>query len=357
MNIKILSSLTEVTTKRSSEITIGTHNGIFHSDELLACAILCLIHSNESVQILRTRDSEQLMECTICVDVGGGDFDHHQKDFNTMRNTGIKYASAGLVWKHYGKQLISLFLEKYFPRIQCDTDSIFETFDASFITLVDCEDNGKPQGKHCFSFISSFLPLWFNNSSDDFNKQFYKALVATMTILDQELRTTIGNEIAKNAIVSNWKNHNCFKSFVTTTAISQQKLKTTIGKQIAKVLLYVNWKNCNYFNNGVLQIPSQTMAWVEATIMINASCKGNKINFVIFPYPDGGWAAQCVPPSLKNIFGQRIPFPSEWAGQTDKLVEISGVEGATLCHNDCFFVRATSKEAVIQMCNIATNKI
>lgn len=97
MNIKILSFLTSVAEERDDVLTIGTHNGIFHADEVLACAILCLINSNMSVQILRSRDYEMLKHCDICVDIGGGKFDHHQAAFNETRENGIKYASAGLV--------------------------------------------------------------------------------------------------------------------------------------------------------------------------------------------------------------------------------------------------------------------
>lgn len=321
MNIEILSSLTNVPEKRNKfQLTIGTHNGIFHSDEVLACAILYLLNSHIQVNILRTRDNEMLARCNICVDIGGGDFDHHQAGFNQTRNNGIKYASAGLVWKNYGKQLINWFEEKYFSKTDCNIDGIFNTFDDCFISLVDCEDNGIPTETHCFSFISSFLPLWFHNTQDDFNNQFYTALVTTIAVLEQELKTTIGREIAKDIITS-------------------------------------NWNSLDHFYNGILEIPSQTIDWVETVICINDSTKSNKVNFVIFPYPNGGWAAQCVPPSLINKFAQRIAFPSEWAGQTDKLPEISKVEGATFCHNGCFFIRATSKEAIIQMCSIATNSI
>lgn len=247
MNIKILSFLTSVAEKRDDVLTIGTHNGIFHADEVLACAILCLINSNMSVQILRSRDYEMLKHCDICVDIGGGKFDHHQLAFSKTRENGIKYASAGLVWKKYGRQLIDQFLTKYFSKSESNTDSIFKSFDDSFIALVDCEDN------------------------------------------------------------------------------------------------------------GILEISSQTIDWVETVIDINDSTETNQINFVIFPYPNGGWAAQCVPPSFTNKFSQRISFPNEWAGQTDKLPEITGVEGATFCHNGRFFVRATSKEAITKMCNIATS--
>ncbi len=318
MNIKILSSLTGVTEKRSNILTIGTHNGIFHSDEVVACAILCLINSDKSIHILRSRDNEILKQCDICVDVGGGKFDHHQIGFNETRKNDIKYASAGLVWRTFGKQLIEQLLKKYFKESKCNIDYIYEFFDNLFISLVDCEDNGISTESHCFSFISSFLPLWFNANAEKFNGQFSKVLLTAIVILEEELKTTIGKVIAQNTIIN-------------------------------------NWNNSSYFKNGILEIPSQTIDWVETVVNINVTTENKQINFVIFPYPNGGWAAQCVPPSLEERFSQRIAFPREWSGQTDKLPEISGVEDSSFCHNGCFFARANSKDSIIKMCIIATN--
>lgn len=320
MNIKILSSLNSITDERKNILTIGTHNGIFHSDEVVACAILCLINSNMPIHILRSRDNKMLNLCNICVDIGGGKYDHHQTGFNKTRKNCIKYASAGLIWKDFGKQLIEQFLVKYFNDTKCNIDPIYELFDNLFISLVDCEDNGILTKKHCFSFISSFLPLWFNSNIDNFNNQFLKVLSTTIAVLEEELKTTIGKVIAKETIIN-------------------------------------NWNNCNYFKNGILEIPSQTIDWMETVVNINATSKNNFINFVIFPYPNGGWAAQCVPSSFEKKFNQRIAFPKEWAGQTDKLPIISGVLDSTFCHNGCFFIRANSKEGVINMCIIATNSV
>ncbi len=316
MNITIVSSLGEIP-ERQNALVIGTHPRTFHCDELVACATLCLLNPHIPIYILRTRDDiKSLSQCDICVDVGGGEYDHHQAGFNKSRKNGIKYASAGLVWKSYGKQLIKLISEKYFSGIKCNIDSIFIEFDANCISLVDCEDNGKKADKHCFSFITSFLPLWFDN---DFDRQFKKALICTIDVLEEELKSIIGKGIASSIIIPS------------------------------------RWNNENYFNNGILELPSQTIDWLEAVVSFNSiSTKTKRANFVIFPYPDGGWAAQCVPPSMENKFGQIIPFPAEWAGQTDKLAEISGIQGSTRCHNGRFFARATSKKAIIQMCTIAT---
>ena len=63
MNLKILSSLTKQL--RSNSLIIGTHNGIFHSDDIVACALLCLLYSDKQIRILRTRDAEMLAQCII----------------------------------------------------------------------------------------------------------------------------------------------------------------------------------------------------------------------------------------------------------------------------------------------------
>ena len=77
---------------------------------------------------------------------------------------------------------------------------------------------------------------------------------------------------------------------------------------------------------------------------------------MLFPYPDGGYALQCVPPSKEEMKGQRISLPEEWAGETSNLPEISGIPSATFCHNGRFFARANDYGDIIEMCRIATNE-
>lgn len=84
MNIKILSSLDVTVKERKDILTISTHNRIFHSDDVVACAILCLINSNMSIHILRTRDNEMLNLCNICVDIGGGKYDYHHLSYDIL---------------------------------------------------------------------------------------------------------------------------------------------------------------------------------------------------------------------------------------------------------------------------------
>nr|KAF6367714.1 hypothetical protein mMyoMyo1_001667 [Myotis myotis] len=64
---------------------IGTHNGTFHCDEALACALLRLLPEYQDAEIVRTRDPEKLASCDVVVDVGGEydpqrhRYDHHQR--------------------------------------------------------------------------------------------------------------------------------------------------------------------------------------------------------------------------------------------------------------------------------------
>ena len=64
---------------------IGTHDGKFHCDEVLACALLKLLPDYSDATVKRTRDQVILDTCDIVVDVGGvfnpniHRYDHHQR--------------------------------------------------------------------------------------------------------------------------------------------------------------------------------------------------------------------------------------------------------------------------------------
>lgn len=219
-----------------------------------------------------------------------------------------------------GKDLLYKYGTRYSEFALDYIPELHKRFDDEIISLVDAEDNGKLCDKHCFSFISSFLPIW-NEANPDFDGQFLKALKITIKVLENEIVQLISQRLAKDEL----KNR---------------------------------WKDIKYFSNNILEIPSQTVPWLETTVEINKVASLEKtINFVIFEYPDGGWASQCVPPSMEQKFEQRIPFPRGWAGRTnEELARISNVEGAIRCHNLCFFARAKTKEGIIKMCEIAMGK-
>ena len=88
---------------------IGTHNGTFHCDEVMAIAMLLRIHpSKNDMRIVRSRNADLLAACDIVVDVGGvydhsrGRYDHHQPEFKDTFSPDFKtpLSSAGLIYKY-----------------------------------------------------------------------------------------------------------------------------------------------------------------------------------------------------------------------------------------------------------------
>ena len=77
-----------------------------------------LLSEIKDIEIIRSRNIEFLKRnCQILVDIGGGKFDHHQKNGNGKRENGISYASAGLVWQY---QFNCLSLQKIHTSITGD---------------------------------------------------------------------------------------------------------------------------------------------------------------------------------------------------------------------------------------------
>lgn len=78
--------------------------------------------------MLRTRDLDLLEQCDIVVDVGAvfdpskQRFDHHQSSFNESLSTlrpdvgesKIRLSSAGLIYVHYGEEVIKEILKNDF---------------------------------------------------------------------------------------------------------------------------------------------------------------------------------------------------------------------------------------------------
>uniref|UniRef100_A0A8C7EF67 MYG1 protein n=1 Tax=Nothoprocta perdicaria TaxID=30464 RepID=A0A8C7EF67_NOTPE len=102
---------------------IGTHDGTFHCDEALACYLLRLLPQYRDAEVIRTRDPQRLAQCDVVVDVGGEydparhRYDHHQRSFTqSMRCLrpdkpwSTKLSSAGLVYCHFGTQILSSLL-------------------------------------------------------------------------------------------------------------------------------------------------------------------------------------------------------------------------------------------------------
>ncbi|URD86900.1 UPF0160 protein MYG1 [Musa troglodytarum] len=117
---------------------VGTHNGSFHCDEALGCFMIRLTGKFSGAEIVRTRDPQQLEKLDAVLDAGGDydpmreQYDHHQKGFTEVFGHGFstKLSSAGLVYKHYGKEIIAkeLQLDVEHENVQCVYLAVYKNF-------------------------------------------------------------------------------------------------------------------------------------------------------------------------------------------------------------------------------------
>ena len=80
------------------------------------------------------------------------------------------------------------------------------------------------------------------------------------------------------------------------------------------------------------------------------------ILFVIHPRGDD-WTLNGIKLS-NDTFDQRADLPAAWAGLTDTALEdVSGVKGAIFCHNARFIAVASTREAILELAEIAVQDV
>jgi len=299
---------------------IATHNNIFHADDATAAAILVAIFPN--VEIVRSRDQEVLDASDIVFDVGGsydGDkfFDHHQRGGAGVRQNGVPYAAAGLIWWRYGVQFCQALAEEHGIKVKV----LVAAVDDKFIAGIDATDCGVTESTRCLKedpdvsvelmsislLISSLNPvsLMEESSPADFDASFGKAVKLAGLALN---RAVLGE-------VSRLKAANIVRSCDTGTP--------------------------------VLEL-SQFCRWQETVVS-----EMDHVQLVVFQALDGDWRVQTVPVALGQ-FKSRLDLPESWAGLRDEsFKEETGVNDAVFCHPGRFIAGAGSKESAKRLAELA----
>jgi uncharacterized UPF0160 family protein len=285
----------------------STHDGRFHADEIFALAVLNLFYPD--LEIVRSRNENVYKNADIIVDVGhiydpdNLIFDHHQRSFALKRESGIPYASFGLVWIQYGESL-------------CGSSKTAEYIDSVIVQAIDADDNGidiyetkiEGVGFHTLSdIIESFVP---RHVDDD--------------------KVQIGFDRALN--------------FST----SYMKRQIKLAKELFEVAL-PNIRNAIKVAEDprILIFKKFDKTWLNFIAR-----ESEKALFVIFPTHRKTWAIRSVPKKGKKFQYCKL-MPAEWGGRQKDFAEISDVQDALYCHNGCFLAEADSLEGADKLAVIA----
>lgn len=301
---------------------IGTHDGTFHCDEALACHMLRLLPRYANSPIIRTRDPAILATLDILVDVGGVynpstlRFDHHQRSFSTTfaddgPHSSIKLSSAGLVYKHFGRNVIRSVLEKEAIQVlnEQDMERIYAKVYKSFVEAVDAIDNGvprydtdKPAKYESLTDLASRVARlnadWWEKDPDQ-DANFLKAISLTGLELEGFILHTAKSWLPARGIVEK--------------AMAQRKEEESSGKVLV-MREWAPWKDHLYDIEREEGVAGQVL-------------------YVLYKDMTGrSWRLQCVPVE-KVAFESRCPLPESWRGiRDDELSKLTGIDGCVFVH-------------------------
>lgn len=306
-------------------MVIVTHSGKFHADDAWAVAALKVLFPDAG--LVRTRDTAVIEAADFAVDVGGiwdptaGRFDHHQKGFSGARQTGVPYASAGLVWREYGARCVSALALAHCGHQLADEKAreMANSIDTDVVQYLDLSDVGAaksaPGGYGLSAVISGFNPNWLDeqrlgDGADAYRLQQFERAVAVLT------------DIMVNAV------------------------KYRVGALLALEQV----RQAEVLEDGkVLFLKNAALPWSQVVRR-----EMPKVLFVIsHSIAEQRYLISTVPVSPDN-FDARADLPEAWAGLRDaELAAVTGVPDAGFCHNGRFIASAKSYEGIRTMASLA----
>ena len=291
---------------------VATHNGSFHADEVFAIAALDLLP--EPLEVVRTRDRDVLAAADLRVDVGfkyepqAGDFDHHQRDFDLVRDNGVGYASFGLVWREFGGQV-------------CAGDQeVADAVEGSLVQAVDANDTGQQITQ---SLIEGVRPMTVNSVVGGFNTRWDEDLTAE----EERERFDAAVELARGILAREIESAAAGRRSVQ---IVRDAIAAAEDPRIVVLANNAPWKQV-----VVTEAPDAL--------------------FVIYPKRQG-FGVETVPAEL-GAFENRRDLPAEWAGLEDAdLAAVTGVDDALFCHSKRFLAVARSREGAERLAALALER-
>ncbi|KIJ68421.1 hypothetical protein HYDPIDRAFT_24703 [Hydnomerulius pinastri MD-312] len=320
--------------------TIGTHNGTFHCDEALAVFLLRLTEVYRGADLKRSRDPAVLDTCDIVVDVGAiydeakQRFDHHQRGFQEVFGYGFttKLSSAGLIYKHFGKEIIAS--QTGVEPDNAKVDILWLKLYKEFIEAIDAIDNGISQ------YSSQDQPKYRNRT---------------------DLSSRVGwlnppwNEPADaQAVDSRFAKAS---QLTGEEFLGRLKYYANAWLPARDIVLAGLSTRQNADPSGKVIIFEHFAPWKEHLfeLEVEQGIAGEALPFYVI-YPDelgGNWRIQAVPASPES-FESRKALPEKWRGlRDDELSSVSGVDGCIFVHASGFIGGNKTKEGALSLARLA----
>ena len=347
---------------------IGTHNGHFHADEALAVYLLRLLPQYRESTLIRTRDADTLKTCDIVCDVGGVHdhdvlrYDHHQREFNaTFPGRHTKLSSAGLVWMHYGEDIIHTVtgIDASDSNIQLLYEKLYD----DFIEAFDANDNGippyDPSALRKAGIEKRFSDKGFSIASvvNRFNYSHPSSLAAAKSSVTTNGADTNGTVEPKKK-TQDEEDERFLKAsqFVGEQFLSELLDKFHSWLPAREVVKQAFAERTQYDPQGrVIVVPwrAEGVPWSDHLYALEAeNGVEGKVLYALFAEngePGSKWRIRAV--SLEaGSFENRKSLPDAWKGVRDEeLSKVSGVPGCVFVHAGGFIGGNATFEGALEM--------
>ena len=279
-----------------------THGGVFHADDVLATAILDLAH--DDLKVCRVADApENTPHGVIVYDIGGGPYDHHQRGGNGVRDNGIPYAAAGLVWRDFGMRVVCA---------SCNPLEAWRRIDRSLVQGIDAADNGLvydngETGQLTLPQIIKLMNPVMVCSQKPYDEAFCKAVRFARNVLSDML-AHVEAELCCSPVVEN-------------------AIENSVD-HVLELPCYMPWKEPFFTSRNPL---------------------ARDLYYVAYPALRSGYCWRCIPKSIDDN-ASRMPVPKSWWGLNGAdLQTATGVRDAIFCHSAGFLGLARSREGLYEM--------
>lgn len=327
----LIKKMSSLSLQSKDNLLIGTHDGVFHCDEVLGCFLLKILFPKASIK--RSRNVEVLKTCDIVIDVGGEydpqnhRYDHHQKTFQDTMSTlsdelvgTIRLSSAGLVYHHFGKEVLQKILNSDNEEL---IKYVYKRMYNSFVKEIDGIDNGIPAHDSeplytihtdLSSRVQRLYKPWCFEGDWDEDEHFQKAM------------DLVGGEF-------------------TDTVIRSRDISYRARDIVEKSIL----NRYNVHESGAIIELSISCPWKEHFFELEKELDITpEIKYVLFKGEDS-YRIMGVPLTKESFLGRKF-MPESWRGlRNEQLSRLTGIEECIFVHSTGFIGGNMTKNGVLQM--------
>ncbi|XP_030511460.1 MYG1 protein-like [Rhodamnia argentea] len=314
---------------------VGTHNGSFHCDEALGCFMIRLTSKFSDAEIVRTRDPQVLEGLDAVLDVGGvydpsrDRYDHHQKGFEEVFGHGFstKLSSAGLVYKHFGKEIIAkeLQVDENHPDVQ----RLFLAVYKSFMEAIDAIDNGINR------YDTDLPPRYVNNTH-------LSSRVGRLNLdwIDPDQSSKKENEAFQQAM-----------SLAGSEFLDSVRFHTRSWLPARSIVMECLAARYGIDSSGEIMVLNRFCPWKLHLFELEEEMKIEpSIKYVLYQDDRSkNWRVQAVA-MAPDRFESRKALPAQWRGlRDDELSKESGIPGCVFVHMSGFIGGNHTYEGALAM--------